>query len=595
MSVHHDGSALYVSDPAPDLGDTVTVWLRVTVGAGVAMVWVRTTPDGEPKFVMSTVDREVAGEVWWRAEVRVRNPVTNYRFLLVDPAGRYRWYTALGVFGHDVLDDTDFRLVAYPPAPAWHADAVVYEIFPDRFARSAAAADREVPGWAVPCGWDDPVVGTGPQTPIQFYGGDLDGIAEHLDHIEALGANAVYLTPVFPAPSNHRYNASSFDQVDPLLGGDAALHRLAKALHGRGIRLIGDLTTNHTGDTHPWVAERSLYYVDNQGRYEAWQGYPTLPKLNWGSAEVRRRFLDPADGIAVRWLRDLDGWRVDVANMTGRRAGDDYAHEVAAALRAAVRGAREDALLVAEHAHDASGDLDRNGWDGTMNYVGFTRPVWSWLRAPDLDLSHFLGVPVPVPKRGGPEMLASMREFTARVSWRALSNSWNLLCSHDTSRIRTVVADPDRGEVAAGLLATLPGVPMVLAGDEIGMEGVNGEDGRRPMPWHRPSTWDMTTLRRYRELIALRRAQPALRTGRLRFVHVSEDAIAFWRETRDQRLLVLARRAAGEPVPVPYRGTNLYGGAELAGELPGDGPTVQVWAVDPGAPSGILPDRGSAA
>ncbi|HKT03318.1 MAG TPA: glycoside hydrolase family 13 protein [Rugosimonospora sp.] len=577
---HHDGSPLYVSDPAPALGDTVTVWARVPVDAGVVMVWVRSTPDGEPAFTMSSVDRQARGEVWWRAEVRVRNPVTNYRFLLVDAAGRYRWLTALGVVEHDVPDGTDFRLVAYPPPPAWHAGSVVYQIFPDRFARSAAAADRQPPGWAVPCDWDDPVIGSGPQTPVQFYGGDLDGIAAHLDHIEALGCTAVYLTPVFPAPSNHRYNASSFDVVDPLLGGEPALHRLAKALHDRGIRLIGDLTTNHTGDTHPWVADPSLYYVDGQGRYESWQGFPTLPKLNWGSAELRRRFLDPANGVATRWLRDLDGWRVDVANMTGRLAGDDYAHEVAAALRAAVTGVREDALLVAEHTHDATGDLDRNGWHGTMNQAGFTRPLWTWLRAPELDLTHFLGVPVPVPRWGGPAVHATLRGFAARISWRSLTNSWNLLGSHDTPRIRTVVRDPARREVAAGLLATLPGVPMVFAGDELGLEGVNGEDGRRPMPWHRPSTWDTAALRWYRELIALRRAQPALRTGGLRWADVSEDALAFWRETPDQRLLVLARRAPGEPVPVPHRGENLYGGAPLDGELPGDGPAVQVWAVD---------------
>ncbi|MEN3310506.1 MAG: alpha-glucosidase [Micromonosporaceae bacterium] len=575
MTPHHDGSALYVSDPAPDLGDTVTVWVRVPAGAGVSMVWARSTPDGEPRFAMSSVDREAPGEVWWRAEVEVHNPVTNYRFLLVDAAGRYRWLTGRGVVAHDVSDATDFRLVAYPPPPAWHADSVVYQIFPDRFARSAAARDRQVPGWAIPCAWDDPVIGSGPQTPIQFYGGDLDGIAGHLDHIEALGANAVYLTPIFPAPSNHRYNASSFDQVDPLLGGDAALHRLAKALHDRGIRLIGDLTTNHTGHTHPWVAEKSLYYVDDSGRYEAWQGFPDLPKLNWGSPELRRRFLDPADGVATRWLRDLDGWRVDVANMTGRLRGDDYNHEVAAALRAAVPGA----LLLAEHTHDATGDLDRDGWQGTMNHAGFTRPLWTWLRSPDLDLSHFLGVPVPVPRWGGPAVLATMREFAARVSWRSLTNSWNLLGSHDTPRIRTVVRDPGRGEVAAGLLATLPGVPMIFAGDELGLQGVNGEDARRPMPWADRSTWDTATLHRYRALVGLRRAQPALRSGGLRIEHVDEDVLAFWRETPAQRLLVLARRASGAPVPVPHRGTNLYGGAALDGYLPGDGPTLQVWVV----------------
>jgi alpha-glucosidase len=577
---HHDGSALYVSDPAPDLGDTVSVWVRVPEGAGVAMVWARSTPDGEPRFVMSNVDRRTPGEVWWRADIEVHNPVTNYRFLLVDAAGRYRWLTASGLVEHDVPDATDFRLVAYPPPPAWHADASVYEIFPDRFARSAAADDRDAPAWSIPCRWDDPVIGTGPETPLQFYGGDLDGIAEHVDHIEALGANTVYLRPFFPAPSNHRYNASSFDRVDPLLGGEAALHRLGKALRERGIRLVGDLTTNHTGSTHDWVADKSLYYVDADGNYESWLGFTTLPKLNWGSAELWRRFFDPTDGIAVKWLPDLSGWRVDVANMTGRRGADDYTHKVAAAMREVLAGVRDDLLLLAEHTHDSTGDMDRDGWHGTMNQAAFTRPVWSWLRAPELNMAHFLGVPEPVPARGGPAVLATMAQFASRVSWRSRVNSWNLLSSHDTPRIRTIAGNAERVGVAAGLLATMPGVPMVSAGDELGMEGVNGEDGRRPMPWRQPSTWDTATLGRYRELMALRRDQPALRHGGLRFEHVDEDAIAYWRETPGQRLLVLARRAPGTPVPVPYQGENLYGGAELSGNLPGDGPTVQVWAVE---------------
>lgn len=152
------------------------------------------------------------------APVEVRNPVSNYRFLLTGARGT-RWLTAAGTVDHDVPDNGDFKLVSYAPPPAWARDAVIYQIFPDRFARSAAADARAVPDWAVPCDWDTPVVGRGPQTPYQFYGGDLDGITERLDHLDRLGVNTVYLTPFFPARSNHRYDAASFDAVDPLLAG----------------------------------------------------------------------------------------------------------------------------------------------------------------------------------------------------------------------------------------------------------------------------------------------------------------------------------------------------------------------------------------
>jgi alpha-glucosidase len=593
---HHDGSARFVPDQSPVLGAHVTVFVLVPGAAGVTSVHVRSTPDAEPRFTPAVIDRVAGDDTWWRVEVEVRNPVTNYRFLLDGPGGA-RWLNAWGVSSHDVPDATDFRLVAWDPPPAWAADAVVYQIFPDRFARSAAASDRKLPDWAIPCDWDTPVIGAGPETPYQFYGGDLDGIVDRLDHISSLGVNTVYLTPIFPARSNHRYDAAAFDRVDPLLGGDAALARLAAAVHRRGMRLLGDITTNHCGETHPWFTaamadhaapEREMFYVDGDD-YEAWLGVKSLPKLNWGSAELRRRFMQGPNSISQRWLHPpyaLDGWRVDVANMTGRRGPDSYTHEVAALLRRAVVEARPDGLLLAEHGHDATGDLDRDGWHGTMNYAGFTRPLWNWLRAEELDLSHFLGVPGAVPRRTGTEAAATMRLFAAHTSWRSLSNSWTLLGSHDTSRIRTVVGDGRRVEAALGMLMTYPGTPMVFAGDEIGLEGFNGEDSRRPMPWHEPSSWDTDTLHRYRTLTRLRTGSEALRRGGLRWAHVGDDMLAFLREADGERMLVLVRRRDGEPVSLPGTGareaTTVYGGdppsvtADGTLILPGEGPSFQI-------------------
>jgi alpha-glucosidase len=582
---------LYVSTPAPELDETVTIFVRAT---DATRVLVRTTPDGEASFTEAVVDRRDGGVTWWRVEVHVRNPVTRYRFLVDGPGGP-RWLNQLGVLDYDVPDATDFRLVAGDPPPAWAAGAVVYEIFPDRFARSAAADRRRLPAWAIRCGWDTPVIGSGPETPFQFYGGDLDGIAARLDHLADLGANTVYLRPFFPARSNHRYDAAAFDRVDPLLGGSAALRRLAAAVHARGWRLVGDLTTNHCGDAHPWFTaamsdvdapERAMFYFDGNGDYESWLGFKSLPKFNWGSDELRRRFLQGRDAVVARWLRQLDGWRVDVANMTGRWGSDDFAHEVAALMRAAMVAARPDAFLVAEHTHDATGDLDRGGWHGAWNQAGFLRPVWSWLRADELDLSHFVGVPGPVTARDGAAAVATMRAFAGLVSWRSLAASWNLLGSYDTPRIRTIVGDTARGEVAAGLLFTMPSTPMVCAGDELGLRGVNGEDSRTPMPWHRPESWDTRTLSYYRDLIALRHSRPALRRGGLRWLHAGAGAIVYARNTREETVLVLARRAPGPPIDLPAipAAANVYGGApdlvpDRSGTvtLPGDGPTFQVW------------------
>ena len=159
----------------------------------------------------------------------------------------YRWLSAAGLVEADVPDGGDFRVAVAPEPPAWLDDAIVYQVFPDRFARSGRV-DRTAarlgrtrrPGTTPPSRAGRPAA-------RQFFGGDLYGVAEHLDHIAALGADTLYLTPVFPAASSHRYNASSFDHVDPLLGGDAAYRELIDTAHARGMRVLGDLTTNHTG------------------------------------------------------------------------------------------------------------------------------------------------------------------------------------------------------------------------------------------------------------------------------------------------------------------------------------------------------------
>ena len=543
------------------------------------MRWVR---DGEPIFTSLKVDHQKAGDTWWRGDLQAHNPVTRYRFLLGTTAG-VRWLTGLGLTAHDVPDSTDFRLVAQPPAPSWARDAVVYQIFPDRYARSPAADLRDTPDWAIrPSSWDEPVA-PGPDAVRVLYGGDLDGIARRLDHVTALGADTIYLTPFFEARSNHRYDAAGFDRVDPLLGGDRALERLSSAARDRGLRLIGDLTTNHTGDAHPWFADRPDFYYPGV----FWLGQPSLPKLNWASAELRQEFR----AIVRRWLSEpygLSGWRIDVANMTARHGADDWNHEVAAMLRSALDEARPDALLLAEHGHDATGDLDRDGWHGTMNYAGFTRPVWSWLRADEVPFDGFLGRPEDLPSTGAESLVATMSAFASQMSWRSWESSWSLLGSHDTARIRTVVGDADRQHVAAGLLFTLPGTPMVFAGDEIGLTGGGNESARVPMPW--TGEWDTTTLARYRELITLRKASPALRRGGLRWVHADGDALIFLRESEAQSVLVLAARrpfrirATGLPAGTTLE--NLYGGApplhiESDGSttIDASGPAVQVWAI----------------
>lgn len=588
---HHDGSPLYADTDSPTLGDDVEVRIRIpaAIADGVKQVWLRTTPDAEPHMARLTRAGADRGDDLWAGTVAVRNQVNGYRFLVEGSRGT-TWVNQAGEFDRDVTDVTDHRLLAHAPPPVWLGDAVLYQIFPDRFARSGRVdTDRGL------ANWDDPVITQYPASMTQWYGGDLYGIAERMDHLVALGVTGIYLNPIFPAPENHRYCASSFDYVDPMLGGDDGLTALTGAAHDRGIRVIGDLTANHTGDGHEWFEaakggaepERGFYrWIDEPESWESWGSVGTLPRLDHASEALRRRLLTGPDSVARRWLRDpvaLDGWRVDAANIAGRGGLDDFTHRIARDLRAVLAEERPDGFLLAEHCHDAQRDLDVGGWHGTMDYGGFTRPVWQWLRdseAHDLDL---LDEPVPPPRRDGHATRAAMTAFGSSSSWRTHRHRVHLLGSHDTTRWAQVPGSRAGIVAGFGLLFAMPGIPSIFAGDELGLTNptTRVRDGARlPMPWGDRARWDHDLLATVTELVALRRSTPALTVGGFRWASSGPDHLAFLREHPDGDVLVLAARA-GATVVVPVAGRDAH---HLNG--PGDvtigGDGVQITAHGPG-------------
>jgi alpha-glucosidase len=592
---HHDGSGRYVPDPHPQLGGKVDVLLRVPRSSDVTRALVRVINDGEPELVPARVDRQDAHDTWLRATLPVVNPVVSYRFLLDGGAHGYQWLNGTGLHGRDVADAADFRLSTYAPPPAW-ATGTMYQIFPDRFAKSI---DRPAPVWARPAAWDDPVIGEGPDTPRQYFGGDLDGITAHLDHIASLGVGTIYLTPFFPADSNHRYNASTFGRVDPLLGGDAAMARLAGAARAMGMRLMGDLTTNHCGDTHEWFRaaladpespEAKFFFFDHHpDRYAGWWGMREMPIFDHRSVELRRRLYDGPDSVVAKWLgpHALDAWRIDVANMTGIRGAINLSHEVATTIRRTMAQVTPESFLQAESNHDASRDLLGDGYQGTMNYAAFTRPLWQWLLPPQARPYAHGKYPV-LPNLPGQLVVEAMREFAGLTPWQGTLHAMNLIGSHDTHRVASLLEDPRRVDVAFGLLAAYPGVPMIYAGDEIGLATLGPEQARIPMPWAHPQRWDARRLASTRALFGVRAGSVALRHGGLRWLHIGDDSIVFLREAPGETVLVHAARAphAAVRIPVAVVGSELAGlagsadlqaGADGMINLPAGGPAFGMW------------------
>ena len=253
------------------------------------------------------------------------------------------------------------------------------------------------------------------------------------------------------------------------------------------------------------------------------------------------------DSIVKQWLspaRGLAGWRIDVGNMTGRQGDDDLHDEVMHGIRTAMDDAGEEFWLVAENGDFIASDLDGYGWHGAMNYQGFLRPVWNWLQVNSEIGGGFQGLPFQMPKFTGAQLVSSMQEFSSAIPWDSYISCMLLLDSHDTARMRTVV-NGDSGRHLSGmtLALTIPGVPSIYAGDEIGLEGSNGEAGRRTINWEDKNNWDQDFLEGVKSLIRLRRTSHALINGGLRWLEIGDDYLLFARESKNESLLIFISRA----------------------------------------------------
>ena len=553
-SPHHDGSDLYVSNSAPQIGDKVTLKIRVPNDYLFEKAMLRIYHDGEPRIFEMKLSKKGEVESWYQVTVEILNLQSSYRFAFIGK-GKYEWLNARGLSDHDVHSNNDFQIVAIPGNPEWIKSSVFYQIFPDRFARSGKV--NITPDWAYPREWNLLPRGRGKYTGQELYGGDLYGVEDHLDHITELGANGIYFTPIFPSRSNHRYDATSFDHVDPILGGDKAFQSLIKTAKKNGIRILGDLTSNHCGAGHSWLAkakkdkkskERTYFYWDKSIKwgYVGWFGLESLPKLNYASKALRKAVYESDNSIVKKWISPkfgMAGWRIDVGNMTGVQGAENHHVEVMRGIRNAMQEVNPDTWLVAENGDFIASDLDGLGWQGAMNYQGFMRPFWNWInRNPEIT-GGFQGLPFAMPKINGKQLVESIKEFNSSIPWRSLTASMMLLDSHDTARFRTVVlGDIQAHKSAMAMMLSYPGVPSIFAGDEIGLEGSWGEDARRTINWDDRSEWDLEFFTEVKKLVKLRKTQDALINGGLRWVAVEDDYIAYLRESKKQSLLILISR-----------------------------------------------------
>lgn len=561
-SIHHDGSSRYVYPHAPHLGEVVNVRLRASMDAPIHQVLLRTCPDGEQLFISMQPENSPPGGncLWWHASMHVTMPVTSYRFLIISDEATW-WYNGSGVHSFNPTDAEDFRLLADYQAPEWLRDAVYYQIFPDRFAdgdptNNVRDGEYEYAGYSARARhWGETPTSGGRAAMVEFYGGDLPGIISHLDYIAELGANALYLNPVFAAYSNHRYDVTDYFSVDPHLGGDASLVDLRRSLDERGIHYILDIVPNHCGILHPWfqaaqadpASPTAEYFTFHKhpDEYETWLGVRTLVKLNYRSAALREIIYAGSNSVFRHWLRppySADGWRIDVANMLARQGADQMGLEVGRGIRKAVKEENPQAYLMGENVFDATHQLQGDCWDGVMNYSGFTIPLVGWLWGTYIYVPGQAQVIMPGSRWSTEAMVKSWMAFRASIPWVIACQQFNLTGSHDIPRLLAVLSgNRNLIRLASTLLFTYPGVPCVYYGEEVGLGADSGMNPRQCMNWE-PSTWDLDLQDWYKTLIRLRRSSQALREGGFQVLSMESDSFIFQRDTADEIVLVAAHR-----------------------------------------------------
>jgi alpha-glucosidase len=564
-SIHHSGSSRYVFPNAPHLGDKVRIRLRTGLDAPIQQILLRTCPDGEQLFIRMQPEgnSQVGVCLWWSTSMLISMPLTSYRFLIICEQATY-WYNGSGLHNFNPTDAEDFRILADYQAPEWVRDAVFYQIFPDRFANgnpSNNVKDGEYEYAGFPARarrWGEPPTSGSRAAMVEFYGGDLPGITSHLDYIADLGANALYLNPIFTSFSNHRYDVTDYFTVDPHLGGNSSLVELSQALNERGMRYILDIVPNHCGLLHPWFqaalddlnAPTAEYFTfrKHPDEYETWLGIHTLVKLNYRSTALRNIMYAAPDSVFRHWLQppfSADGWRIDVANMLARQGADQMGMEVGRGIRQAVKDQKPQAYLMGENFFDATTQLHGDCWDGVMNYSGFTIPLGNWLWQMDI---HVPGQSQPISPgyRWTTEaMVNSWTAFRAAIPWAIACQQFNLIDSHDTPRALSLLnGNRNLFRLAVALMCTYPGVPCIYYGDEIGLGGGHGLNSRQCMSWD-PSTWDLDLQAWYKSLILLRRTSPTLRDGGFQVLFLDPDSLVFQRDTDEEIILIVAYRGEG--------------------------------------------------
>ena len=603
LSLSHDSRAL--ADKAPFgsvvAGSPLAFALNALPGvSGVTLVVEKRRLEGNQEVLEYTEQARVTmqrhpgsgRERWTASHVLAEPGVYGYYFEAVIAGQTYiyqnnrapvywtreRGSNGLGLVQHQGATPRTirrFRQTVYArdfAVPGWAKDAVHYYIFPERF-RNGDTRNDPLPGKhsyhdktvEFHDNWLDkpyrPGSGDGSDkfASNDFFGGDLQGVIDKLDYIKELGANTIYMTPVFRAASNHKYDTADYRNIDPHFGSNADYARLSREAAKRGIRIIADASFNHTGSDSVYFDRFAKYPAkgafegaqvqpsspyaswytfdasqsDPNRRYKGWSGALDLPELNKASPAFRKFAYGSPDGVTQLWLdRGAAGWRMDVAPWVP----DDFWRE----WRKAVKKHRKDALTIAETWFDSSKYFLGDTFDTTMNYI-FRNAVLDYAAGAKASVAY--------------QNIELMREAYPRQSFYALMN---LLSTHDQARSLHVLGDSgpegdpalarQRFKLAVLFQMVFPGAPAIYYGDEVGLSGGDDPANRAGYPWaDKGGKPDLALLADFKAMIAMRKQHPVLRHGSIDApLHIDDNVIVLARR-HGTSWAITATNNAAEP------------------------------------------------
>lgn len=461
--------------------------------------------------------------------------------------------------------------------PGWFKGALLYQIFPDRFARgksyipgqmqSAKKADERIyhEDWYE----EVDIHGKPPSGYLacDFFGGTLDGITEKIPYLESLHIDCLYMNPIFEARSNHRYDTADYMSADPMLGGNAAFSRFAEQMQNKNIQFLLDGVFSHTGADSRYFNKLARYeelgayqtaagkgnsdysswysfFRDNNGRlaYDSWWGFADLPNVNENDLSYREYVLG-RQGVIESWLtRGAGGFRLDVSD----ELPDSFLRE----LRTAVKEKTDqNGVVLGEVWEDASNKISYGSYRDFL--LGNTHDSVMGYTFRDTLIGFLMGA------FAAQYFNARLESYRENYPPEAYYCIMNLVSSHDVPRAITVLSGaPDPGDREKQRLLSLDeaemkrgmalmrlalviqmgyvGSPCIYYGDEIGMQGYRDPFNRRTYPWDRLTDVQKAQLAFYQNITGLRRCYPVLRTGFYRTLWAQDDVYIFERYLDEQ-------------------------------------------------------------